>query len=150
MTSRTFRRIKGFILVLIQFICLGGIIYTGSLVLDKLYSLFLEIFSFCLALWAIIVMQQSKLNVFPEVRKGAIIIMKGPYRLIRHPMYVSLILFTIAQVLDKTTYLRVIILIVLILDLIIKIEFEEIMLVDMFPEYKIYADRTKKLLPFIY
>ncbi len=95
-------------------------------------------------------MRQSKLNVFPEVRKGTIIIMTGPYRLIRHPMYISVILFTIAQLLDKTTYLRALILIVLIVDLIIKIGFEEKMLIEKFPEYQKYIDGTKKLLPYIY
>ena len=44
-----------------------------------------------LALWAFISMRRSNFSVMPEPVSGGELVERGPYRLIRHPMYTCLL-----------------------------------------------------------
>ena len=65
-------------------------------------------------------------------------------------MYASLLLGALALVLDSPTWWRLGIWVVLLVDLVIKLNYEERMLVRHFPEYAIYMAASKRLVPFIY
>lgn len=144
------RSLTGNVLVIIQFGCLAWLIFSGPVFVFNTLLLGLKAFSILILFWAIAAMRHSKLNVYPSIRKGAIFIARGPYRLIRHPMYLAVILFAIALLLERITFLRFILLIVLVINLLIKIEFEEKMLSEEFSEYVSYKKKTRKLFPFIY
>ena len=144
------RSLIGNFLVIIQFGCLAWLIFSGPVFVFNTLLLGLKAFSILILIWAIAAMRHSKLNVYPRIRKGAIFIAQGPYRVIRHPMYLAVILFAIAMLLERITFLRFILLIVLVINLLIKIEFEEKMLSEEFSEYVSYKKKTRKLFPFIY
>jgi len=144
------KSIRSFLFVVIQFVCISILLYTGSLFPSLFYLLFLSFFAIVLGLWAITVMWMSKLNIFPDVRDGAFLVRIGPYRILRHPMYLAVILFCATLVLDTFSVFRIIVLLVLIIDLIIKIEYEEKLLAESFPDYAVYRRKTWKLVPFLY
>jgi protein-S-isoprenylcysteine O-methyltransferase Ste14 len=140
---------QSWMLVMIQFICLFILIYSGHFITRK-PSVFLAIFAIVLGIWAVLAMKPGTINVFPEVRDGASFVSNGPYRLVRHPMYLSLILFSFSLLLNYFNILRLITFLVLVICLIYKIEFEEKILISKFPGYKHYQLKSKKLIPFIY
>ncbi len=144
------RSIASIVLVGMQFACLFLLIISGPLFKFNQYIILLESFSVILALWAIGVMQASKLNVFPDIRQGAILIRKGPYRIIRHPMYLAVIIFALSLLLMRFTGFRLITFLVLVVDLVMKIEYEESLLIKEFKEYKKYRAKSYKLIPFLY
>ena len=141
---------RSFILVTVQFLCLGFLLSTGPPVAHRIGFMIIELFSIILAMWAILIMRAGKLNVFPELRTGARLITHGPYRLIRHPMYLSVILFGLSLTLNFFTWFRLGVWIVLCIDLLLKIRYEERLLVSGIPDYEAYIRSTKKLLPFLY
>jgi protein-S-isoprenylcysteine O-methyltransferase Ste14 len=144
------KSLKSYVLVIIQFGCIAGLLLTGPIIAREPFCMFLEIFGVVLVFWAVIAMRTSKISVFPNLKEGAVFIGKGPYRIIRHPMYLAVVLLAIALVLEKFTLLRAAMFVLLVLNLLIKIEFEESMLEKEFNEYDSYRKRTRKLLPFIY
>jgi protein-S-isoprenylcysteine O-methyltransferase Ste14 len=144
------KSLKSYALVIIQFGCIAGLLLTGPIFARKPLCMFLEIFGIVLVFWAVIAMRTSKISVFPNLKEGAVFIGKGPYRIIRHPMYLAVVLLAISLVMEKFSLLRVAMLVLLVLNLLIKIEFEESMLEKEFKEYGRYSKRTRKLLPFIY
>jgi protein-S-isoprenylcysteine O-methyltransferase Ste14 len=138
------------ILVIIQFSCLAALFFTGPLVTSEPIFIFIEILSILILIWSVSIMSLSKLNVFPDVRKGAIFISRGPYKFIRHPMYLAVILFCLSIVLEFFNPFRLFIFIILTGTLLYKIEFEEKLLIENFDKYSEYRKKTKKLIPFIY
>lgn len=74
----------------------------------------------------------------------------GIYGLIRHPMYLSVILLLIGLTLYERAYYSFFLNIIVVVFLAYKIKFEEKQLEQHFPKYKSYQAKTKKLLPFIY
>lgn len=100
--------------------------------------------------WAIFVMRNSKLRITPDVATGARLIKKGPYKYIRHPMYCAVLLFCIGLVLTNMYTLTLEFLAILFIVLLLKIYYEEKLLSKSFSNYKSYAKKTKKIIPFIY
>lgn len=92
----------------------------------------------------------SNLSVFPHVKKKAALIMTGPYRIIRHPMYTSLLLGVGAVVISQPEWHLIIAGLFLIMVLVLKLRYEERKLAEAFPEYEAYKKTTYRLIPFIY
>jgi len=140
---------KSAMLVFVQFLCVGILVATGIVIPKNIFLLSLIIISFFLALWSMILMK-FHFNAAPEILKDAELIIKGPYRLIRHPMYTSLIGLGAAWIINDFSYFRLLIFIILIINQIIKLSYEEKFLLEKFPDYKNYKNRTKRIIPFIY
>jgi protein-S-isoprenylcysteine O-methyltransferase Ste14 len=103
-----------------------------------------------LMIWAIGTMRLSNLNVFPDLKADSILVTSGPYKFIRHPMYAGGLLITLALVLNYPTLLRVGYWLVLLINLHFKLMYEEKLLLEKYPGYCGYKQRTKRLIPFIY
>jgi len=70
---------KSMVFVTVQFLCLGILLLTGPKIPTHIGFMILEIISVLIAIWAIFSMRSGKLNVFTELRTGAMLISHGPY-----------------------------------------------------------------------
>jgi len=143
-------RIKSSILVSIQLVCILLILVTGPLFAANRLLLVVEAVGIVLGIWSLVVMGKKNLNIAPTVREGAQLVIKGSYRLIRHPMYASVLLTIWAVIIDQFTLLRLIVGLILTADLMIKMLYEEGILKRHFSEYPAYMARTKRIIPFIF
>lgn len=140
---------QSYLFVIIQLLCLGGIVITGPVLASCTITVGLELLGFALGLWALGTMTVRNLNILPDIRAGSRLVMHGPYRYIRHPMYSALLLVTLALILDAFSTERLIIWVILVGDLWVKLNYEEQLLVGHFGEYKDYQQRTKRIIPFL-
>lgn len=142
---------KSIVLVTISYLSLLFIFLTGPVIAQNIIFLVLEGIGFFIGLWAVFEMRTSVLRISAEVSKKSSLITTGPYRFIRHPMYASLAIIAFSLVIDHFTLVRFAALLILLLDLTIKINFEEKLLESHFKEYKTYKEKTKyQLIPFVY
>jgi len=138
-------------LVLIQGLSIIYIFISGPVVIQNPVLIIFEIIALILGGWAVsIIIYKSKIHVTPEVPIGANLVTKGPYALIRHPMYTSLLLLTLVLIVNLFTWQRLIFWVILLLDLMIKLNYEEKILEKHFHGYRDYQKKTKKLIPRIY
>ena len=140
----------GAIFVLVQFAALIGILATGPLLPARPVLLAVELAGLVLVAWAMLTMGLGKFGALPEPRADARLVTHGPYAAIRHPMYTGLLLFSLPLVLAAPSPLRTGLWLVLLIDLVLKLHYEERLLAAKFPEYAAYRERTKKLVPFVY
>jgi protein-S-isoprenylcysteine O-methyltransferase Ste14 len=138
------------LLVTIQFGALAAIALTGPWFPRQPFLLVLQGVGVFVGLWAIVSIRPRDLNILPDPRDGAMLVRRGPYRYIRHPMYTGLLLATLPAVLAQPETIRVIAWLVLLADILIKLRHEERLLQAAFDEYAAYQLETKRLIPYVY
>lgn len=78
------------------------------------------------------------------------LIVRGPYRLVRHPIYTGLLAMLIATVIQKGRIAAMIGLVIIFASLWIKLISEEEVMGKQFPDqYAAYRQRVKRIIPFL-
>ena len=101
-------------------------------------------------IWALQVMGLRQVRGFPEVSGQGKLIVFGPYRWIRHPMYTSVLLVSLAWTLGSPLPYRILLWVGLVMTFSVKIRYEAGLLMKRFPEYETYRGQTKHLIPFVW
>ncbi len=141
---------KSIILVIIQLICIALILLTGRLVPRSFPLQIVFVLALSLGVWALWIINFKNFRLTPNFPKDSRLVAKGPYKIIRHPMYSCLLLTTLMIVLDDLSIIRIAIWIILFIDLYIKLVYEEKLIIDRNSDYLIYKRGTKRLIPFIH
>ena len=85
-----------------------------------------------------------------EKQEGHELVTTGLYGLIRHPLYLAIILFMVGSCLMLSAQFSWIVALVCIFTLKVRIDREEEFLSQNFEGYKAYQQRTKKIIPFVW
>jgi protein-S-isoprenylcysteine O-methyltransferase Ste14 len=137
-------------LVLVQVFTAAYLVIKAPWMSMQSWSIIIVALSGCLAIWSILTMQLNNLRITPTPGENARLVTSGPYRLIRHPMYSSLILLALPLVLAEFNTIKLAMGLILVFDLLIKLNYEEKLLKLKFPQYMHYRQTTYRLIPFIY
>lgn len=140
---------KSLFFVAFQFLSLGAIGLTGPLIVKNGWYFALEMVGLALGIWAVIIMRPGNFNITPDPLKRSKLVKAGPYRFIRHPMYLALLLTTFPLILDRFSFIRLLFWIILLIDLVLKIQYEEKLLIAGLDNYDLYIKESYRLLPFI-
>ena len=141
---------KSLTLVVIQFACLGLIALTGPVFPANGLLLTLELMGLGLGIWAVLTMGIGNFNVAPDPLKWSRLVARGPYRAIRHPMYLALLLLTLPLVVTEFSALRLAMWLALFADLLLKLNYEEELLAARLEGYREYQQHTYRFIPLIY
>lgn len=136
------------ILVGLQFVLIAAIVVLGNTP-DTPMTILLFAAGCALGLLAIYFMQPDNLRIFPEPKKDIRFITNGPYKMVRHPMYTSVLTLMAAFIFGGEWYLLAL-WIILFLVFHQKIRIEERLLSERLQSYGEYQKQTWKLLPYIY
>ncbi len=153
MNHKTINRdnaIAPFILVIIQFTCLGYMVISGPLISDSLVFIIPTTLGVAIFVWAVITLGARNLRALPTPAQDGTLVQKGPFRFIRHPMYMSGLLIVAAWLAITPRWDRLGAGVVLAITLWIKMRYEESLLLKKYPEYGAYQKKTKRLIPFLY
>ena len=150
MLNQKMNLFKSFTFVAIQFICLGLIAVTGSLFPSNEFLLMIELLGLGLGIWAVYSMRIGNFNIVPDPLARSKLVTTGPYRLIRHPMYLALLLTTLPLVINEFDLFRFVIWLVLLFNLLLKLNYEENLLVTELAGYDQYIRKSARLIPFLY
>jgi protein-S-isoprenylcysteine O-methyltransferase Ste14 len=142
--------VRSGILVGIHVICVGVLVFSAPIPASGFFSLALQLFGLLLAMWSFWSLKFRNLRIVPEPAEHGDLVMKGPYRYVRHPLYSALLLITLVWLIGAFTPLRLVMWSILFVDILLKLSYEERLLQARFSEYKVYSQRTKRLIPFIY
>lgn len=143
-------QLKSYLFVAVQFACLLAIAFTGPLIARQPVWLALEAAALALGAWTLWTVRRARFHILPDVLEDAHLVTHGPYRWIRHPMYATLLLGGLALTLNFPTPLRIVLWLVLVVDLVLKLHYEESLLAQRFQDYANYQQTSKRLVPYVY
>jgi protein-S-isoprenylcysteine O-methyltransferase Ste14 len=86
-------------------------------------------------------------SLLPQARR---LVTDGPYRYVRHPVYLGGLLITLGEVWLRFSPLVVLLNLVFVAAQIVRLRQEEQILEHVFPEYRAYREQTSALIPGIY
>ena len=112
----------------------------------RILSCFLIIVSNILAVWILFWLGRS-FSILPEGRK---LVTRGPYSIVRHPLYLIEMLAILGTVINFLSWQAVLLFIAQTAMQFARIHYEEQVLKDSFPEYEAYAAQTRRVIPYIY
>lgn len=98
------------------------------------------------AIYAVVFLGRG-FSVFPQARR---LTTDGPYRLVRHPLYLAELAVLFGAVWDIRQPWPLVILACAVAIQTLRMHFEEKILAETFPSYRDYAKRTARLVPGIY
>ena len=141
---------RSLILVIIQFTCLAYFLFFERFLTGG-FLLIVQFTGFVVALWGVWAMKIGNFNIQPEIKPSAVFVNKGPYKLIRNPMYFGLITFFGSILFYNFTWKNFVIYLILCTVLYLKIEMEEKFLTEKFgSNYTVYLANTYRIIPFVY
>ncbi|MDZ7740701.1 MAG: isoprenylcysteine carboxylmethyltransferase family protein [Bacteroidota bacterium] len=135
--------------VILQFTGIVLVIFWGKIFPSTYLYFALESLGVILGLWAIFEQRPGNFNITPTNKTNARLVTIGPYRYIRHPMYLAIIIALTPLIIDHYNPMRLIFGIALLIVLILKLEYEERQLVKHFDGYEGYRGRSWKLIPLL-
>lgn len=138
---------RSLLLVGAQLALLAGLAVTGPWWPISVGARGLVAVGVALGLWALCTMRLRNLRATPEPAVGARLLTGGPYRWVRHPMYSATLLVMAGWLAGHINWPRGLMGLGLLVILLVKLRYEERLLVHRFPEYPSYAARTRRLVP---
>lgn len=151
MDARPGPRWVGTALVLIQFVLFGllaskaGLLFARSQAPAGAWVAWLA--GVALGLWALAANRPGNFNITPAPRAGGHLVVKGPYRWIRHPMYTALILAAAGAVIAVPDGWMGSMLVGLVATLLVKAALEERWMVQAHPGYRDYQKTSRRFVP---
>lgn len=147
------KRRLGSALVLLQFgfLYFLGFLATPSILRGdiSLSALTLAGTSLTLVLWTFRHNRLGNFNIRPDPKAMGVLVISGPYQLIRHPMYSSVLLGAAAFAALSDPLLAWCVWAVLAGVLVVKASFEERWMIEQHPSYGVYVQRSKRFLPWL-
>lgn len=121
-------------------------LWPHSLVLDAI-GLAVTLLGAVFAIWSRVTLGRNWSSV-PQVKEQHELVVVGPYRIARHPIYTGLIMAVAGTALAQDKGIGLIMVVVIFVSYWLKIRVEEKLMMEIFPvKYPEYRRRVKALIP---
>jgi protein-S-isoprenylcysteine O-methyltransferase Ste14 len=133
-----------FMVLLLLILGLTGNLFSGdSLIIAG------QVLGLALIIYARITFGRQKFNISAAPADGPLL-SRGPYRVIRHPMYAGASLLLLVTIIGHLSLFTAAIGLLILIIIPWRIHLEEALLKSTYPDYATYASKTKRLIPYIY
>lgn len=126
----------------------------GLIVRDSLFSLEpvvigVQSAAAALLIWARVVFGRRSFHAAANPTAGGLVT-TGPYRFIRHPIYAAACLFGWAGVASHWSAVSAQLGVLLLVGALVRMLCEERLMAVLYPEYREYAQVTKRIVPYLF
>ena len=142
---KTFSRPVFIVLVL----AIVGLVYTGGILARGPAGIALQVAAVLLMIWARITFGRRSFHYAADPTEGGLVT-TGPYRYMRHPIYAAILLFLWTGIATNWSWRSAALGVLATAMLFLRMFFEETLVRQRYPEYEAYAQRTKRVVPFIF
>jgi protein-S-isoprenylcysteine O-methyltransferase Ste14 len=134
---------------LLMALALLGLVMRGAFFTLHPVAIMLEFMAVALLVWARLAFGQRSFHAAANPTAGGLVT-TGPYRFIRHPIYTAACLFGWSGILMHGSLINVLLGTLLFAGAMGRMLCEERLITEIYPEYREYAQATKRMVPFIF
>lgn len=139
-----------YILVFIQFFVLAWLTFTYNFSEIKFWHWIFPFLFLMFGFWSLLFMRILTITPLPDPTSHSQLIQKGPYRYVRHPMYLSVAGYSFSLLIVNFSVLNIVIVGTFFVVIFLKMEIEEVYLIERYAVYKRYMKQVRRLIPFVY
>ena len=132
-----------FILVILYLLISGNLLSSSPWVIAT------QILALALGIWARRSFRSGQFSTSAETKQGQLLL-TGPYKFIRHPIYATVLVLVWSSVLGHPSLTTLIVSVIMTIVTMIRIVTEEQFLQERDPDYTEYSRATKRIIPFIF
>jgi protein-S-isoprenylcysteine O-methyltransferase Ste14 len=128
---------------------LVGLLATGSLFSSSPLVCAPQVAAGLLMIWARVTFGRRSFHFAADPTEGGLVT-TGPYRFVRHPIYTAVCMFTLAGALSHWSVPAALLAGLVLAGAVARMFCEEKLVADRYPEYREYAARTRRMIPFVF
>lgn len=133
--------------LLVLVISILYLLISGNLLSRSPFVIAVQLFAIALSIWARLSFKGGKFSIHAQPVERPLLL-TGPYKFIRHPMYSSALLIVWSSILGHLSIINLVIGLFVTGIIIVRIVVEEQFLRASYPGYTDYALITKRIIPF--
>jgi protein-S-isoprenylcysteine O-methyltransferase Ste14 len=126
-----------------------GLILRQEVLSASLAAIALQAFAVALMVWARLTFGRRSFHATASPTEGGLVT-TGPYRWLRHPIYTAVCLFSWACCVGHPSWFSLGMASLVTAGGLVRMLAEETLLGVRYPEYKEYARRTKRMVPYVF
>lgn len=127
---------------------LVALVFIHHLFASNPFLIAIQVAAVLLMIWARKTFGLRSFHAAASTSQGGLVT-TGAYRYLRHPIYASIIYFVWAGQVEAPSALSLSLAAVVTLGLLVRMVMEEHFLMETYPEYRQYAKRAKRLIPYV-
>lgn len=127
-----------------------GLLYIrGSLLSASWIVIAVQALAVALMIWARITFGFRSFHATAEPTEGRLVT-EGPYRFVRNPIYAAVLMFAWAGIFAHPSWESFLLGMAIAVGTGLRLFSEEAMLRERYPEYAAYANKTRRIIPYIF
>lgn len=135
--------------LLLMALALVGLVFRGAFFSSQPVAIMMEVAAAALMVWARLTFGHRSFHAAANPTAGGLVT-TGPYRFIRHPIYTAVCLFGWTGILMHWSLINVLLGILLLAAAVARMLCEEHLMIEIYPEYRGYAQTTRRMVPYIF
>jgi len=135
--------------LLLMALALAGLAVRGAFFSSQPVAIMAEVAAVALMIWARLAFGNRSFHAAANPTPGGLVT-SGPYRFIRHPIYTAVCLFGWSGILAHWSLINVLLGALLFVGAVGRMLCEERLIIEIYPEYRDYAQATKRMVPYIF
>lgn len=135
--------------LLLMMFAIAGLVVRDSFFSLQPVAIMAEILAVALTVWARLTFGSRSFHAAANPTAGGLIT-TGPYRLIRHPIYTAVCIFGWSGILTHWSLINALLGVLLFVGAVSRMLCEEHLIMEAYPEYRDYAQATKRMVPYIF
>ena len=125
------------------------LLISGNLLSPSPFVIAIQVLALALGIWARRTFKAGQFSTGAEAKDGQLL-MSGPYKFIRHPIYTTVLTLVWSSVIGHPSLITFIISLAMTVVTVIRIATEEQFLRARYQGYSEYSQATKRIVPFIF
>jgi len=135
--------------LLLMALALVGLVIRGAFFSSQPVAIVVEVAAVALMVWARLTFGHRSFHAAANPTAGGLVT-TGPYRFIRHPIYTAVCLFGWTGILMHWSLINVLLGMLLLAGAVGRMLCEEHLIIEVYPEYREYAQATRRMVPYIF
>lgn len=135
--------------LLLMALALAGLVVRGTFFSSHPVVIVAEVAAVALMVWARLTFGRRSFHAAANPTAGGLVT-TGSYRYMRHPIYTAVCLFGWAGILAHWSLVNVLLGALLLVGAVARMLCEERLIIEVYPEYRDYAQATKRMVPYVF